>query len=77
MTAPNRAIMATTISSTDTVNMRKLNARRSSSGASFFCSFSWRNTKASMATTPTASATMAVAPGPLWPPWPPPIWLRP
>ncbi|MCB5293350.1 hypothetical protein BJQ90_02798 [Arthrobacter sp. SO3] len=73
ITAPNRAIMATTSSSTDTVNIREVNARRSSRGASDFCSRNCRSTNATMAMTPTANAMTAGAPGPPWPP----IWLSP
>ena len=69
--------MATTISSTDTVNIRKLKALRSSSGASDFCSRSWRSTNATSPATPTARATSAPVLGPPPAPWPPPIWLSP
>ena len=76
ITAPNSAIMATTSSSTETVNIRKLKARRSSRGPSDFCSLSWRSTNASQASDANGQRHHGGGAGRL-PPWPPPIWLRP
>ena len=57
--------------------MRKLKARRSSSGASAFCSLSWRSTNTARLATPITSAAMAAVLGSALAAWPPPIWLRP